>query len=150
MKTSNSIFSFKFSPELLREQVDKYDILKMTESARGQVVLFFGVSQILAIFLLNLLIAYPEGSSVINSVILEFIFVICPLLYFINKGKLWAMYGLAGLWTIEKLFSIVDSVKSGGFASLSLIFLWIGLALCIKAIQVEKSRTHTSITDPSV
>lgn len=145
MKTSNSIFSFKFPPELLREQVEKYDILKMTQSARGQVALFFSVSQILGIFLLTLLIAVPEGNSIINSAILEFMFIICPLLYFINKGKLWAMYGLAALWTIDQLFSIVDSVKAGGFASLSLIFLWIGLALCIKAIQVEKSRNHTSV-----
>jgi len=133
-KTKTSAWSWKISPDDLKEQVEGYDTLKITQTYRGMTVLV--VSALLA---LSLLLGYFEVTS-LEDVLFSLILYI-PLLFFVYKGHKWAIIALFILWTIEKVASLIYSIDAGGSPIGSIIWFLIVAPIIYKAYIVEKERS---------
>lgn len=133
-KEQSTSWSWKMSPEELKEQVEGYNTLKITQSYRGVSVLIVS-----ALWLLGLVIAFfGEYSSVSDMFLSLFIYV--PILFFVYKGHRWAIVSLLVLYTIEKIYTLYLSAEMGGFVLGSIIWWLIITPYIYKALLVENAR----------
>jgi len=97
----NWILWWRVGEDELKKQVDQYNTLKITQSARGISLLFlmlsFGLTCLFIIF------STQEYLNIIAIVV----FLI--LGFFIYRGHRWAMISVMILWTIEKAYSFLSS-----------------------------------------
>jgi len=104
----------------LNQQVEQYDKLKITQSARGLSLLFLCFSALLTIIFI-LFLDLDSGSFVDIVVLLI-------LGFFIYKGHKWAMISAMVVWTIEKAFGIYNSLITNSsevsFTSVILPLIW--------------------------
>ncbi|MEY2665495.1 MAG: hypothetical protein RLZZ480_600 [Candidatus Parcubacteria bacterium] len=135
--SKTNILGFRLSEDDLRNQVENYQTLKITKSARGQVVLFFVALQIFSLIVLSFV---NIGINVEDQLMGLILYI--PLLFFTYKGHRWAIVGLMILWTLDKIFTIHYSITTGGTTPItSVVFLLIGLSICSMALQVENARS---------
>ena len=99
VKCFMSIFSWKISEEELKNQVDSYRTLKITQSYRGISALLLVASMMLTGLLAKFgVIAYED--FYIN------LFVYLPIAFFVYKGHRWAIIAIMILWTYEKGYQV--------------------------------------------
>lgn len=130
---TTSTWSWKVSPEELKEQLEGYHTLKVTQSYRGITVLLIS-----ALITLSLVLGFFEVTS-LEDVIYSLIIYI-PLLAFVYNGHKWAIIALFILWTIEKIFTLIYSVEAGSSPIGSIIWFLIVAPVIYKAYVVEKAR----------
>ena len=135
---TTSTWSWKVSPEDLKEQLEGYYTLKITQSYRGITVLLIS-----ALLTLSLVLGYFEVTS-LEDVIYSLILYI-PLLAFVYNGHKWAMIALFILWTIEKIFTLIYSVEAGSSPIGSIIWFLIVAPVIYKAYVVEQERSKVSL-----
>ena len=135
-----SMWSWKINPNDLKNQVDNYNNLKITESYRG--ISFLIIVGILA---LSLLIAfwgvYEDTTSILYSLIIY-----VPILIFLYRGHRWAIISMMILWTLEKGIMLYDG---GGI--MQIIWWLIVMPYFWKALMVEneKRKINTTTNDDS-
>lgn len=135
---TTSTWSWKVSPEDLKEQLEGYYTLKITQSYRGITVLLIS-----ALLTLSLVLGYFEVTS-LEDVIYSLILYI-PLLVFVYRGHKWAIIALFILWTIEKIFTLIYSVEAGSSPIGSIIWFLIVAPVIYKAYVVEQERSKVSL-----
>lgn len=135
---TTSVWSWKVSPEDLKEQLEGYYTLKITQSYRGITVLLIS-----ALLTLSLVLGFFEVTS-LEDVIYSLIIYI-PLLAFVYKGHRWAIITLFILWTIEKVFTLIYSVEAGSSPISSIIWFLIVAPVIYKAYVVEQERSNMSL-----
>jgi hypothetical protein len=123
--------------EELKRQVENYDTLGITQSARGQVVLVFG-----GLYALSIVLSFV-GIIALSDLMWSLIIYI-PILIFVYKGHNWAMIALMILWVIEKVYTAYLTVENeSGSVWGSIIWLIIGISVIAKALKVENARKKT-------
>ncbi|MEX2054018.1 MAG: hypothetical protein WD883_00520 [Candidatus Colwellbacteria bacterium] len=124
-----SAWSWRISDEDLKNQVDNYSSLKITESYRGVLVLVFSAIVVLST-LLGVFTDYVSlGAAVLGTVIYVF------LLAFVYKGHRWAIIALMVLWTLDKAASVIE------FGRITPLFWWFLLMpILYRALRVENER----------
>lgn len=100
----NWLLWWQIDKDELNQQVEEYETLKFTQSARGISLLLLLLS---AAATLALVLFLNWNSLAILDV---FIFLILGL--FIYKGHRWAMVGAMILWTYEKIFIWIEQYQS--------------------------------------
>ena len=143
-KEKTTSWSWKMSPEELKEQVENYDTLKITQSYRGVSVLIVS-----ALWLLGLLLAFFGEYSSMGDMFLSLVIYV-PLLFFVYKGHKWAIVSLLALYTLEKAYTLYLSVETGGFVLSSIIWWLIVAPYIYKALLVENARSKGVQTEPAV
>lgn len=133
-KEKATSWSWKMSPEELKEQVENYNSLKITQSYRGIAVLTVG-----ALLLLGFVFAFFGVYASTSDMFLSLIIYI-PVLFFVYKGHRWAIISLFILWTIEKIYTLYLAAESGGFVWGSIIWWLIIAPYIYKALLVENAR----------
>jgi len=108
-KQSQSIFSWllwwRLDKEELKRQVNEYETLKITQSARGISFLF----QLLSLVITTGAILF---TNIITSSALLYVFLYLILGFFIYKGHRWAMIGVMTLSTFATFSNFYSSVVS--------------------------------------
>lgn len=122
-------WSWKISAEELKEQIENYKTLKMSQSYRGLVVLLIS-----ALLLLSLILGFFNITP-LSDVVLSLI-VYIPILIFVYKGHRWAIVTLGILWTVEKAYTLYLSVQTGGSPIGSIIWWFIVTPYIYKAYIV--------------
>ncbi len=135
---TTSAWSWKVSPDDLKEQLEGYHTLKITQSYRGITVLLIS-----ALLTLSLVLGFFEVTS-LEDVIYSLIIYI-PLLAFVYNGHKWAIITLFILWTIEKIFTLIYSVEAGTSPISSIIWFLIVAPVIYKAYVVEQERSNMSL-----
>lgn len=135
---TTSVWSWKVSPEDLKEQLEGYYTLKITQSYRGITVLLIS-----ALLTLSLVLGYFEVTS-LEDVIYSLILYI-PLLFLVYRGHKWAIIVLFIVWTIEKIFTLIYSVEAGSSPIGSIIWFLIVAPVIYKAYVVENERSNMSL-----
>lgn len=142
-KEKTTSWSWKMSPEELKEQVEGYNTLKITQSYRGVSVLVVG-----ALLLLGFVFAYFGVYASMSDMFLSLVIYI-PVLFFVYKGHRWAIISLFILWTIEKIYTLYLAAESGGFILGSIIWWFIVAPYIYKALLVENAR-RKGIQNPAI
>ncbi|MBP9711489.1 MAG: zinc ribbon domain-containing protein [Candidatus Pacebacteria bacterium] len=115
----------------VERQVEGYDTLSITQSARGQSVLCLMLSVVITFIFINI------GSSIVDKSAYIDIVLFLILALFIYQGQKWAMIGAMVLWTLEKVYFI----STGGTAILMQIIWWlVYMSAFWLAYQVELKR----------
>jgi ribosomal protein L40E len=133
-KEKTTSWSWKISAEELKEQIENYNTLKITQSYRGVAVLIVS-----ALLLLSLVLGYFGVYASFQDIILG-LFIYIPVLFFVYKGHRWAIITLLALWTLEKAYTIYLSVQSSGSPIGSIIWWLIVAPYIYKALKVENER----------
>jgi len=141
-KKKTSGWSWKLSPDELREQVEEYKTLKLTQSYRGISILLLS-----ALLLLGFILSYFGQYTSMEDMFLSLIIYI-PIFIFVYKGHRWAIIALLILWTIEKGYTLYLATESGGFILSSVIWWLIVTPYIYKALLVENARLKIT-SDPS-
>ncbi len=123
------IFWWKLNKEEINYQIENYNSLKITQSARGISFLLMLFSSLVT--LIFIIVNYLEIGSLVDVFLMLFIGL------FIYKGKRWAMILGMILWTIEKFYMIYHGMNS----SLIQILWWaIYMSSFWLAYNVENER----------
>jgi len=126
-------WGWKISRDELKEQVENYNSLKLTQSYRGISVLItlalLGLSILLGLF----------GVFGIQEILWGSIIYI-PILFFVYKGHRWAIVALIIVWTIDKGSIFIQSVSDGSGAIAPIIWWLIVTPYFISALRVENER----------
>jgi len=118
----------------VKRQVESYDTLGITQSARGRVVLLFG-----GLYALSIVLSFFDIIALGDLMWSLIIYV--PILIFVYKGHKWAMIALMILWVIEKVYTAYLTVENqSGSVWGSIIWLIIGISVIAKALKVENAR----------
>ncbi len=121
----------------LKRQVENYNTLSITQSARGQVVLVFG-----GLYILSIILSFFDIIPLTDLIWSLIIYI--PILTFVYKGHKWAMIALMILWVIEKFYTAYLTVENqSGSVMGSIIWLIIGISVITKALKVENERQKT-------
>jgi hypothetical protein len=138
-KPAGNFFSFllwwKIDEEELRKQVEQYDALTVTQSARGQSLLCFLIAAGITVLFI---IFFTHDLSGLLDVILFLV-----LGFYVFKGQGWAMVAAMALWTIEKLLMIFNNAIANGITVNPFIqVMWwaIFMHYFYLAFRVEKAR----------
>jgi hypothetical protein len=123
-------YSWKITDDDLKNQVENYDTLKITQSYRGQSVLFF--STLLAISTIgSFFVEYISTEEMVGTLIIY-----VPILIFSYRGHRWAIIAFMILWTIDKVAQFIN-----GESSFLIAILWmLIMPLFYKALKVENER----------
>lgn len=126
-----SIFSWKISEEDMKNQVENYNNLKITESYRGISALLILGSMILTVILAKFgMVSYDAVYSAV---------IYLPLAFFIWKGHRWAMVIMIILWTFEKGYQVYAT--AGESSPIVAIIWWaIFVGYFVNAFKVELAR----------
>ena len=125
-----SIFSWKISEVEMKNQIENYNKLKITESYRGISALLILGSMILTVLLAKFNVVSYD--AVYGSIIY------LPIAFFIWKGHRWAMIAMMILWTFEKGYQLY---ASGGTSPIIPIIWWaIFMGYFVNAFKVELAR----------
>lgn len=130
--SSSSVFSWKTTEEELKNQIDNYETLKITQSCRGISVIIT-----LSLLALSFILAFVGFFSLED--LLFGLIIYLPILFFVYKGHRWAIVSLMILWTFEKGYQLFIG---GGIMAL---FWWaIIIPYFYKALKVENERKKRS------
>lgn len=122
------------TPEVLRDQVDNYKTLKVTQSYRGVTVLIFS-----GLLLLSLILGYLGVFALSDAVLGVLIYI--PVLLFVYLGHRWAMVLLMIFWTIDKVYTLYLSLQNGeGFLYGAIIWWLVVTPYVYRALLVENER----------
>jgi len=116
----------------LKNQVDNYHSLKITQSYRGLSILIVSALLVFS-FALSLFGTYSDPTTILYALIIY-----APVLFFFSKGHRWAIILLMVLWTIEKIYPLLESGGSGWLGSV--IWWLIVMPYFWKALRVENER----------
>lgn len=119
----------------LKNQVENYDRLKITESYRG-------ISVLIAVGLLgiSLVLAAVGVLALDGSMILEWA-IYAVALFFVLKGHRWAIITVMVLWTADKAVQLYGVASAGEGSVLSIVIWWLVLMPYLyKALRVENER----------
>jgi hypothetical protein len=131
-----SCWSWRIDETELKNQVENYTTLKITQSYRGISILiissFLGLSLLLSFF----------GTFADPATILWGIVIYLPIIFFVYRGHRWAIILLMALYTFEKGYLFV--LENG--KNIWPIFWWIIIMPYFwKALRVENERRKMSI-----
>lgn len=132
-KEKTTSWSWKITSEELKEQVENYNTLKITQSYRGVSVLIVG-----ALLLFSLLLSFFGVYADVTSMIYGMLIYV-PILFFVYRGHRWAIILLMILWTYEKGYTLFLSVQSGGGGIGSVIWWLIVTPYIYNALVVENA-----------
>ena len=103
-----SSWSLKIDEADLKNQVENYKTLKVTESYRGISVLI--ISSLLGLSLiLSFVGIYADPSTMFWGIIIYL-----PIIFFVYKGHRWAIIALMALWTFERGYQLYEIGQGGG------------------------------------
>ncbi len=100
-----SLFSWKISDAEMKNQVENYKNLKITESYRG-------ISTLLIIGSIVLTLILAVFHVVVFSDAIFGLIIYLPIAFFVWKGHRWAMIAIMILWTFEKGYQIYSGVST--------------------------------------
>ena len=126
---------WQLDPAELDKQITGYQSLKITQSARGQSLLFLIFSA--SVTTIFILFSNWGGAS--------FVEVIVSLLlgYFIYRGHQWAMIGAMIFWSLEKLYQSYEGLFSGSSSWVVHVIWWaFYMHAFYLAFNVERLRTQ--------
>jgi uncharacterized membrane protein len=107
----NWLFWWQIDKAELSKQVDEYDDLSVTKSARG--ISFLCLVLSIIVTFIFILLDIIEVSALFD------ILLFLVLAVFVYIGKKWAMIGAMIVWTYEKLFFLFDSsIEANLFVSI--------------------------------
>lgn len=93
---------WEFSEDDLKNQVENYHQLKITQSYRGiSVVIMAGLLS------LTFLLTFFDIFNISMEDFLYTLFIYVPILVFVYRGHRWAIITLMIIWTIEKGYSLI-------------------------------------------
>jgi len=98
-----NVWSWKIDEFELKNQIESYDNLKITESYRGISVLIISALLVLSL-LLSLLGVYSSVEDIVYGLIIYI-----PVIFFVYKGHRWAIISLLALWTLEKIYQFYEA-----------------------------------------
>lgn len=144
-----SSWSWKTDEADLKNQVENYKTLKITQSYRGISVLI-----IFALLGLSLILSFVGLYADLSTMFLGLIIYV-PIIFFVYKGHRWAIIALITLWTFEKGYQLYEIGQSGTGSAIWPIIWWlIVVPYFWKALKVENERRKlapaTSSTTGSV
>lgn len=125
-----SIFSWKMSPEDLRNEVQNYSTLKITQSYRGVSAILILGSMILTAIL--------AAFRVVSSDAIYGAVIYLPLAFFIYRGHRWAMIVIMVLWTLEKGYQLYSSSTTAPI--IPVIWWFIFMDYFVNAFRIELAR----------
>jgi len=130
-----SSWSWKIDEADLKNQVENYKTLKITQSYRGISVLI--ISALLGLSLiLSFAGLYADPSTIFLGLIIY-----VPIVFFVYKGHRWAIIALMALWTFEKGYQLYGIGQSGTGSAIWPIIWWlIVMPYFWKALKVENER----------
>lgn len=128
-----SSWSWKIEEEDLKNQVENYETLKITESYRGISVLIIS-----ALLGLSLILSFAGMYADPTTIFLGLI-IYLPIIFFVYKGHRWAIIALILLWTFEKVYSLYEVGQSGS-GIMPIIWWLIIMPYFWKALKVENER----------
>jgi uncharacterized membrane protein YvlD (DUF360 family) len=132
---NKNFWSLKLDDADLKNQIENYQSLKITQTYRGKSVLI-----ILALLVFSLILSmfgiYADPVTMIIGIMIYL-----PILFFVYKGHRWAIILLMVMYTYEKGFNIYEISKSGNGSGISSIIWWlIVMPYFWKALYVENKR----------
>jgi len=138
MNNKQNPWSWRTNPEELTNQINNYEVLGITKSFKGIVVLIFcGIS------LISVALSF-FGLLLLSDVIISLIIYLAVLI-FVYKGHRWAMVVLMVIWTLDKVYTMYLSVQLG-FSPVNSIIWWLIVTPYIyKAIKVENMRRKINL-----
>jgi len=142
--TWRSLLWWEIGPEELEGQVENYNTLKVTKSARGLSFLCLIVSSVITLTVI-LTTNIVDKSSGIIEVILFLI-----LGFFIYKGQKWAIIVTMVLWTVEKFAWVYEALNKNNYNySLFIHILWWCLYMHVFyiALKVENLRSKIKVSE---
>ena len=130
-----SSWSWKIDDVDLKNQVENYKTLKITESYRGISVLI--ISALLGFsLLLSFFGVYADPSTMIWGIVIYL-----PIIFFVYKGHRWAIVLLMALWTFEKGYQLYEIGQGGSGNGVMPIIWWLIIVPYFwKALKVENER----------
>jgi len=130
-----SAWSWTIEESDLKNQIDNYSTLKITESYRGISVLIYAVILVISLAL-GYFGIYTDLETILWGMVLYL-----PILFFVYKGHRWAIILLMALWTLEKGVQVYDIVEAGSGSVVMPVFWWfIIMPYFWKALKVENER----------
>lgn len=144
-----SRWSWEMDETDLKNQVDNYNTLRITQSYRGRSVLI--MSAILGLSLLVSLLGRAVGKSTDPTSVFLDIIIFLPILFFVYKGHRWAIVLLMVSWTLDKGFSIyrvwqggmMQIIGSGG-GIMRIIWWLVIMPFFWRALEIENERRKIS------
>lgn len=127
-----SIWSWKVSEEDMKNQVENYNNLKVTQSYRGIAAILIVASMILTVLLAKF------GAIPYDGIYSAIIYL--PLAFFIYKGHRWAIVVTMILWTLEKGIQVYDAINNSSGIIGPIIFWSIFMHYFYNALKVEIAR----------
>jgi len=140
-RQKTSSWSWKMNEDDLKNQIENYDKLKITESYRGISVLLGLFSIVLTLIMMSLGLA--DSSALFDLIALAVV------LFFVYKGHKWAIIALMIIWTVEKAVQVYSISQNGGSPVVAIIWWFIFMPYFWKALKVEIARKKT-IGSPAV
>ncbi|MBU1104510.1 zinc ribbon domain-containing protein [Candidatus Parcubacteria bacterium] len=130
-----SFWFWKIDEDDLKKQVENYQTLKITRSYRG--MSFLIISALLGFsLLLSFFGAYVDPTAMIWGILIYL-----PILFFVFKGRRWAIVLLMIMWTFEKGYNLYEIGQGGGGSVIMPIIWWlIVMPYFWKALVVENKR----------
>jgi hypothetical protein len=123
-KASGGIFSmFNISDEDLKSQVDNHDTLPITKTSRGVAVMTIAALLALGSVIIVALSFFATDIPVSLSDVIWSVVLYLPFLYFVYRGHLWAIVGLALLYTADKVMTV--AAFDGNHFNISSIIFWL-------------------------
>jgi len=134
-KKKSRWWSWKIDEADLKNQVENYNNLKITQSYRGISVLT--ISALLAFsLLLSFFGVFADPTTMIWAVLIYL-----PILFFAYKGNRWAIILLMAMWTFEKGYQLYEIGQSGRGNGITPIIWWFIITPYFwKALKVENER----------
>ncbi len=127
----NGLFWWKLNDAEVKNQVDNYNLLKITQSYRGISALLLLVSVILTFLFIGLgAMQISAGADAVVALVLA---------YFVYKGHSWAMISAMVYWSFEKGYQLSQNPSS----SLGIIIWWtLYMGAFWGAFKVERLRRN--------
>jgi hypothetical protein len=128
-------WSWRIDETELKNQVENYNTLKITESYRGISVLIISACLGLS-FLLSVFRVYSDPIGMIWVIVIYL-----PILFFIYKGHRWAIVLSMAMWTFDKVYQFYEIGQSGSGNVIMPILWWLFIMPYFwKALRVENER----------
>lgn len=135
VKKGGNSWSWKIAEADLKNQVENYNTLKISESYRGISVLIIsvllGFSAVLAF-----LGVYADMATMIWGIVFYL-----PVIFFVYKGQRWAIVLLMVMWTLERGYQLYEIGQGGNGSGIMPIIWWlIIMPYFWKALKVENEK----------
>lgn len=128
------IWSWKIDKTDLENQVDNYDTLKFNDTYRGTCII-----QFIIIWIMNFVLNsnFMEPIVMIDGLLMIYL----TVLFFVNKGHLWAIVLIMALWTLEKGYLLYTLNQHYHGKGASQVFWWLIIMRYFwKTFRVEVER----------